>query len=355
VRLQRIRARADYPFGHWPTMSALHLAPIESRPSGTVPDETVPEEFCPVELDGLVDDTVLDFNLYLPAGEERFVLYRNRTLEFAPRHRQRLLDNNVRILYIRTAERQQYLQYLEHHLDQVLSNPSVSQPNKAKLLYSVSQAVMHDTFEQPRSNTIVPRTRQMAARTVDFVLRNDGALRQLARLMSNDYYTYTHSINVCVFGVSLARHIGLDSEGLKDYAIGALLHDLGKSQIAKELLTQTGPLSDEQMEVMKSHVVLGEQILTTSHRVPAQSMIAVSQHHEKLDGSGYPRALTADRIHLFGRITAIADTYDAMTSKRTYQRAFTPFETVKVMRDPLRAKFDQELLDQFIRLMRVRR
>src|SRR4030095_11077070 len=112
---------------------------------------------------------------------------------------------NVKVLYIRTAERQQYLQYLEHHLDQVLINPEVKQPKKAQLLYSVSQTVMQETFEQPRSQAIVPRTRKMAERTVDFVLRNDRALGQLARLMNVDYYTYTHSINVCVFGVTLAR------------------------------------------------------------------------------------------------------------------------------------------------------
>ncbi len=104
---------------------------------------------------------------------------------------------------------------------------------------------MQDTLEQPRSQTIVPRTRQMAERTVDFVLRSDRAIGQLARLMSTDYYTYTHSINVCVFGVALARQAGIDPADLKDYAVGALLHDLGKTQIDKELLTRAGPLSDE--------------------------------------------------------------------------------------------------------------
>jgi HD-GYP domain-containing protein (c-di-GMP phosphodiesterase class II) len=325
----------------------------DQRPSGVVPDRTVPEEFCPVDLDGLVDDTTLDFDLYLPAGPGRFVFYRSNSLAFAPRHRQRLIDNNVRTLYIRTAERQQYLQYLEQNLDHVLASPTVQQPKKAQLLYSVSQTVMQETFDQPRSQAIVPRTRKMAERTVDFVLRNDRSLGQLARLMSVDYYTYTHSINVCVFGVTLAKGAGLTSDETKAYAVGALLHDLGKAEISKDLLTRSGPLTDAEMEAMRQHVVLGEQLLAKYHSLPAPAMIPVSQHHEKLDGSGYPRGIKGNEFHLFGRITAIADTFDAMTSKRTYQRAFTPFETLRLMREELKEKFDQELLEQFIRLLRV--
>jgi putative nucleotidyltransferase with HDIG domain len=195
----------------------------------------------------------------------------------------------------------------------------------------------------------------MAERTVSFVLRSDRALGQLAKLMRTDYYTYTHSINVCVFGVALARHIGIDHADLRDYAIGALLHDLGKADLDRSLLTSTRPLTDDEMAVMRSHVIKGEELLTRHHTIPPQAMLPVSQHHEKLDGSGYPRALPGEGLHLFGRITAIADTYDAMTSKRTYQRAFTPFETVTKMRDQLREKFDQELLEQFIRVMRVPR
>jgi putative nucleotidyltransferase with HDIG domain len=331
------------------------VSPIELKPSGIVPDQTVPEEFCPVDLDGLVDDTKLDFNLYLAAGPQRFVFYRSSSLPFTARHRQRLIDNSVRVLYIRTAERQQYLQYLEHHLDRVLGNLEVPQPKKAKLLYSVSQTVMQDTFEQPRSQTIVPRTRKMAERTVEFVLRNNGALGQLARLMSTDYYTYTHSINVCIFGVTLARHVGLNEADLKEYAVGALLHDLGKTEIPKELLTRAGPLSHDEMAAVKSHVVIGEQLLREHHALSQVALIPVAQHHEKLDGSGYPRALEADGLHLFGRLTAIADTFDAMTSKRSYQRAFTPYETLRLMREDLKDKFDQDLLAHFIRLLRVRK
>jgi HD-GYP domain-containing protein (c-di-GMP phosphodiesterase class II) len=325
----------------------------DPRPTGIVPDRTTAEEFCPVDLDGLVDDTLLDFDLYLSAGAQRFVFYRSRSLPFTSRHRHRLIDNNVPMLYIRTADRQQYLQYLEHHLDQVMTNPEVTQPKKAQLLYSVSQTVMQETFEQPRSQMIVPRTRKMAARTVDFVLHNNRSLGQLARLMTTDYYTYTHSINVCVFGVTLARQLGLPDDEVKEYAVGALLHDLGKAEVDKELLTRPGPLSQEEMEAVRAHVVIGEQLLREHHSLSALAMIPVSQHHEKLDGTGYPRKIAGEDFHLFGRITAIADMFDAMTSKRSYQRAFTPLETLKMMREDMKPKFDQEILERFIKMLCV--
>jgi HD-GYP domain-containing protein (c-di-GMP phosphodiesterase class II) len=328
----------------------LSLSTAPPRPSGIVPDHTEPDEFCAIDLDGLVDDTALDFNLYLPAGPDRFVFYRSISQEFTPRHRQRLLDNNVRTVYIRTAERQQYLKYLEHNLDRVLSNPAVGETKKAKLLYSVSQTVMQETLEQPRSQEIVPRTRQMAQHTVDFVLKSDQALGQLARLMTTDYYTYTHSINVCVFGVALAREAGVSAADLKEFAVGSLLHDLGKTQIEKDLITRAGSLTDDEMEVVRRHVIIGEQLLTEHHSISTLAMIAVSQHHEKLDGSGYPRKLTASQIPVQSKIMTISDIYDALVAiDRPYKGAQPPDKALDILRDDVRrGRLDGDLLDVFI-------
>jgi putative nucleotidyltransferase with HDIG domain len=313
---------------------------------------SVPGQFHPVDLDGLVLDTVLDFNLYLAAGPDHYVLFRSHHREFTARHRTRLLDNGVHTLFIRGDERGQYTRYLEQHLDTLLASPEVPTPKKANLLYKVSRSVVQEAFTEPRSQTIVPRTKRLATETVDFVLRSDRAVGQLARIMSTDYYTYTHSINVCVFVVSLAHHAGVSRADVADLAVGALLHDLGKSQIPKDLLTRDGPLSEAEMEVMRSHVLTGERLLASHGGLTPTAMVAVSQHHEKLDGSGYPRALAGDGVHLFGRITAIADVFDAMTTNRSYQRAMTAFDALSRMKTVLEDKFDQELLRKFIMMLR---
>jgi putative nucleotidyltransferase with HDIG domain len=316
--------------------------------------ETPPQEtFLPIDLDGLVVDTVLDFNLFLPAGKGRLLYFRSPNLEFTVGHRNRLVDNNVHTVYIRAQEKGRYNQYLEQHLPAVIASPAVAPKRKASLLYSVSSNVVQDCLADPRSEAIVPRTKRVAESTIDFVLKSDRSLGQLATLMATDYYTYTHSINVSVFAVALAHKAGVPKEDLADLTTGALLHDIGKSQIPKELLVKEGPLDADEYRQMQQHVVLGERLLSSHRAMTALALIPVKQHHEKLDGSGYHRSLERDQVHPFGRIAAIADCFDAMTTNRSYQKAMKPFDALLAMRTRFRPGFDQSLLETFIRLLKA--
>jgi putative nucleotidyltransferase with HDIG domain len=308
--------------------------------------------YYPVDLDGLVVDTVLDFNLYLESGESSHVLFRSPNLPFSVRHRNRLLDNGVRTLYVRADEHGHYAKYLEQNIGSVLANPEVPPRKKATLLYSVSRTVVRDAFDEPRSSAIVPRTRHLATETVDFVLQSERALAQLASIMATDYYTYTHSINVCVFVVALAHQCGVARADIEELAVGALLHDLGKSRVPKELLNKSGDLTADELALIRKHVEWGEELVAQHTQLSPVVMLPVALHHERLDGTGYPRRLPGDQIHLFGRITALADCYDAMTTKRSYQRAMTGYEALHCMQTVLRGKFDDLLLDKFIRMLR---
>jgi putative nucleotidyltransferase with HDIG domain len=317
---------------------------------GRVPNEVL---YYPVDLDGLVVDSVLDFNLYLPGGPGRFIYFRSPNLPFTVQHRNRLLERDVRTVYVRGDERGQYHRYLEHNIGAVLANPEVPTRKKASLLYGVSGNVVKEALEEPRSAAIVPRTKRLAEETVGFVLKSERSLAQLASVMATDYYTYTHSINVAVFTVSLAHRAGVSPADIRELATGALLHDLGKSQVPKDLLTRVGPLSSDEMSTMREHVEWGEQLLADHGGLSELGMLPVSLHHEKLDGSGYPRNLRADGIHLFGRMTAIADCFDAMTTNRSYQPAMTAYDALLLMKLQLRDLYDQELLESFIRMLRA--
>jgi putative nucleotidyltransferase with HDIG domain len=311
------------------------------------------ESFYPIDLDGLVVDSIVDFNLYLPGSRGRLLFFRGQDREFATRHRNRLLDNCVRTVYVRAAEHDKYQRYLEHHLDQVIANPEVPDRKKAELLYSVSTMVVRECLEQPRSTAILPRTRRLAASTVEFVLRDQGALGQLASLMTSDYYTFTHSINVSVFTTALAQRAGVSRADVEELATGALLHDIGKTLVPRELLTRRGPLAPDEVQAVREHVIHGERLLQDLGTMSREAMTVVAQHHERLDGSGYPRGLAGDEVHLFGRVVGIADSFDAMTSERTYQAATTPFAALTRMRVELEPHFDQTRLAEFIRLLRA--
>jgi HD-GYP domain-containing protein (c-di-GMP phosphodiesterase class II) len=140
-------------------------------------------------------------------------------------------------------------------------------------------------------------------------------------------------------------------EELQDLAVGTLLHDIGKSEIPKEILNKTGPLTHDEMEVMKSHVERGEKILSEKDGMTAARMLPVLLHHERINGTGYPRRLNAEQIHVHGKIAAIADCFDAMTTNRPYMRAKTAFEAIELMKGKLQGSFDEALLESFIMLL----
>ncbi len=333
--------------------TAPALITAERPPLPGEADRVATETFLPVDLDGLVSDTLLDFNLFLPAGAGKLLFFRSTHREFTNAHRLRLIDNNIHKVYVRAQEQTQYQQYLEQHLPEVLANPRIASGKKATLLYTVSSQVVKDCFDQPRAATIVPRTRKLAEGTVDFVLRSERSLGQLATLMATDYYTYTHSINVAVFAVALAHKLGLPRDEVNEFALGALLHDLGKSEVPAAILTKAGPLDDEELQQVREHVVIGERLLRGNGALGPIAMVAVKQHHEKIDGSGYPRGLATDQVHLFGRIAAIADCFDAMTTNRSYQHAMRAYDALYLMRTRLARQFDQDLLGTFIRMLRA--
>jgi putative nucleotidyltransferase with HDIG domain len=309
--------------------------------------------FYPIHLDSLVSDSTLEFNLYIKTDDEKCILFRERSLEFGEHHRRKLLENQVHTLYLRQSDQKSYGRYIEENIGDLMKDPAVPSGKKAAFIYSVSKGILQDAFENPRAGDIVRRTEEVTVNTVDYILKGKESVQNLIAIMSTDYYTFTHSMNVCVFTIALASNVGVKlQQELNDLATGALLHDIGKSEVPKNLLNKEGPLSGEEMAVMKQHVVWGEKILGENPRMTPAKMLPVSLHHEKLNGKGYPRGLVEEQIHLHGRIAAIADCFDAMTTNRSYQSAMDGFEALQIMKTKLQAQYDQNVLHAFIPMLR---
>jgi putative nucleotidyltransferase with HDIG domain len=310
--------------------------------------------YIPVHLDGLVIDSVVDFHLHLQTSPGHFILFRGPDLEFTTAHHARLLANGVDTLWLKGDERRRYERYVEKHLETLLANPQIAMPRKVELLQSAAQTTLESVMVDPRHTEAVPRTRRVAQQTVQLIVREREALGHMAALMARDYDTVRHSMNVSVFATGLAHAAGVrNASDLRDLALGALLHDVGKSELPRELIVKPGAYTDEEMALMRTHVVRGEHILQQDGRMGSLGMVVVSQHHERLTGLGYPRALDPQHIHLFGRIAAIADVYDAMTSERSYQRAMKPADALQLMSTHLSSHFDKALLTRFVRTLRA--
>lgn len=314
------------------------------------PKTIAEHRYIPVYLDSLRIDTVLNFNLYIKIGGD-MILYRSADLPFSERTRLKLLDNRVERLFVSSKSREKYQKYIEQNLDKILVDKNVSQEKKAGILYETSKSLMRDVLDNPSYGENIQRSKKLVEHQVAFILKGQEAFHNLLKISSFDYYTYTHSVNVCTFAVALAQQLGYtDEKFLHDLGIGALLHDVGKSKISDRILNKKGSLSQVEFELMKKHPKWGVEILTSTDLIDPASYYPVLQHHERGHERGYPNKLKLGEMHEYSKIVAIVDTFDAMTTQRVYQGAVETFPALKVMFS-LREDFDKKMLETFATLM----
>jgi len=181
------------------------------------------------------------------------------------------------------------------------------------------------------------------------VIRNPGAMISLARLKNKDNYTYMHSVAVCALMVALARQLGLNNYQVHQAGLAGLMHDIGKTNIPLEIINKPGDLTEAEFRVMKNHTVEGHKILQESHGMSDIVLHVSLQHHEKVDGSGYPGKLTNEQIDLYAKLSAVCDVYDAITSIRAYKNGWEPALSVRKMAEWSHGHFDQRIYEAFVR------
>lgn len=170
------------------------------------------------------------------------------------------------------------------------------------------------------------RVRETVEDIVDQVLSNPNVVYNMADIKTFDDYTYGHSVDVCVLSVLCGAHMGMNRYELLDLGCGAILHDIGKLFTPKEILSKSDPLTTDEMEVIRRHPRDGFQVLRK--QMPLIPAHVAFQHHERFDGSGYPRGLMdADTLEL-AKVVAVADSYDAMTSDRPYRESVMPHQAL---------------------------
>ena len=197
------------------------------------------------------------------------------------------------------------------------------------------------------------RVRKIVHETVDGVLRNPDAHLCITQLKNRDDYTAQHSINVCVLALALGRYLGLPRDQLEMLGIAALLHDIGKIKTPLEVLNKPGRLTPQEFEIVKVHTLDGHDLLRQRYGLPNRIAQTAISHHERLGGGGYPRGLKGSEIPVWGKIVAIVDVYDAITSDRIYHQGVAPTEALTKMYGWRLTDFDAELLEQFIQCVGI--
>lgn len=310
----------------------------------------VEAKFIPVQLDSIRVDSVLNFDLYLNINKN-LVLYRSADLPFTERTRQKLLENKVDKIYITSESRDKYQRYIEKNLSKIIVDPHVEEVKKASILYETSTNLVQDVLSKPTYGENIKRSKDLVENTVNYILKGKEAFHSLMKITSFDYYTYTHSVNVCTFSIALAQQMGFhEQEFLFELGVGALLHDVGKSKISERILNKRAPLNSIEFEIMKKHPKWGIDLMTETNEIPEASYYPILQHHERGDRSGYPNGLALNEMHIFSKIVSIADSFDAMTTERVYQRAIDTFPALKMM-FTLKGAYDDAALKAFVELM----
>lgn len=307
-------------------------------------------KFMPVYLDSLKLDSVLDFNLYLKRDSGYF-LYRSSSMPFDENTRASLLDRQIRKLYISINEQSNYQKYIERNLNSIIEDKSIDERTKATVIYDTTRSLVIEILDNPVMSENIKRSHKIVESTVYYILNEKNAFRSLLDVMIFDYYTYTHSVNVCAFSIALAQYTGIvDKEHLNLLGIGALLHDVGKMKIPASILNKNGPLTTEEFQIIKKHPTWGCELIKETDITPEESYYPILQHHERENGSGYPEGLKADEIHPYSKIVAIVDAFDAMTTQRIYRDAKTTFQTFEELTNE-KGAYNRKLLERFIMLL----
>jgi len=235
------------------------------------------------------------------------------------------------------------------------SPPDMGQIKRSAEVYDHVKNITANLLENVRVGRSIQTedAEQMVESMVNSLVEDQNALLCLTKLKSQDEYTVTHSISVSIISMAFGRGLGLGQNELRLLGLGSLMHDIGKMKVPLEILNKPGKLTDSEFEIIKKHVLFSEEVLRETEDFPSTAIPMVREHHEKFNGKGYLSGLEGDRISLFGKMVAIVDVYDAITTDRVYREAMAPHTAMKRMYEWSKTDFDQKLVEKFIKILGI--
>jgi HD-GYP domain-containing protein (c-di-GMP phosphodiesterase class II) len=195
--------------------------------------------------------------------------------------------------------------------------------------------------------------KEAVASSVDSILHSPDAHLGLSQLKNKDKYTAQHSLNVCMLSIVLGRHIGLDEKELRKVGLCGMMHDMGKMLIPTEVLNKPGELDPDELATMQTHTTLGSELLKSSPNMFSGAIETALTHHERMNGTGYPKGLRDGKMSYYSKIVSIVDTYDALTSDRVYRASVTHLDATQILYEQAGNAFDNQLITKFIESLGV--
>lgn len=222
--------------------------------------------------------------------------------------------------------------------------------DSAKEVHELASQAVASLFEEIKLGAEIDggKIKQAVNGCVDSILRNPDASVWLTRIQAKHEATAQHSLNVAALSIVMARSMGMSTREMEDVGVCGMLHDVGKTSISTEILNKPGALEPAEIEEIRNHTRYGRDILVSTRSVMSGAADVAHAHHERPDGTGYPRGLDDDSIPLYAKIVAIAEAYDAMTINQPYRKAFSPSDALQELYALRGKQFDEDLVIRFI-------
>ncbi len=303
------------------------------------------DQYVPVSLTTICSSEVTNFPLFIRENAKTPIrLYRDAKYPFTAEDLQRLIDRGVKRLYVSLDDHEYYQEYLRNNFVTILNDEGLSVKHRFGCLNEVVRDILAEAFSRRDTTKTVEASKQLASQTVELICRDEMTAADLMQILHHDYYTFTHSANVAYFCVLLARASGItDRCCLEQIATGALLHDVGKLEITERILKKRGRLDDAERQNIERHPIVGLELLAQREDMNFAQLMMVYQHHERLDGSGYPVGISERKIHPWAQLCAVVDIYEALTSHRPYRSALPQEDAIAILDRQAGTKLNQGL------------
>ncbi len=302
--------------------------------------ESTLEQFFKIRINTIRPLRATTFNLYVLINKNMHLYLHAGDLLEKNKLEQLNAKDTGSYFYVKEADRLSYKSYVH---DQMVDH-NLNSLEKAVVLRESSLTLVEELFENPDVHQALDSSRPLIRDFIDFMENEPQAMGHLIGLSGHDFYTYNHSLDVSIYSLGLGKALGFSKKELEELGVGSLFHDIGKRNVSLDILCKRGPLSDAEWAQMQRHPTFGLAILNDLPDVSEATKACCFEHHESWSGNGYPQQLVADEIHPFARIIAITDTYDALTTQRSYNVPMKPFDAVTMMKEKLAGRYDPEML-----------
>ncbi|MDX1927920.1 MAG: HD domain-containing protein [Pirellulaceae bacterium] len=318
-----------------------------------MPTSLVTQQFIPISAKTLGCCDGLNVDVYLIASADSTpTLFCSREVAVESEQLRQIIKAGVSKLYIDSTSYTDYQTHLRNNWKSILDQDRFNESNRTAVMSEVVRAVLSEQFASTDTQTVVETCSELGGSIVNVIAERPVLVSELSDVMYHDYATFTHSSNVASYMAVIAKALGYSGNELQQIVVAALLHDIGKLEIPDSILAKPGRLDEFEFRHVQLHPGLGfRRLINEQRQLTYDQLMLVYQHHEKLNGKGYPVGLPAEEIHPWAKMCSVVDIFEALTSQRPYRKPMTHATALAMLDSLAGTELDAEMVKCWKMLM----